>query len=89
MPNYYTEREQNRDWYENIFTANFWGDKVLKNAGFTAGAMAAMGLTGGLVGGIGGGLIRGAGKLIGGVAKGLGATRKTLAAFNKAARIGG
>lgn len=31
-PNYYTKAEQNADWYssDNILTANFWSDKVLK-----------------------------------------------------------
>lgn len=42
LPNYYTEGERNNAWYNNIFTANFWGDKFLKNAGFTIGAMATM-----------------------------------------------
>lgn len=38
MPNYYTEYEQSSPWWENIFTANFIGDKFLKNFGFTVGA---------------------------------------------------
>lgn len=38
IPNYYTEAEQNQPWYENIFTANFLGDKFIKNLGFTVGA---------------------------------------------------
>ena len=38
-PNYYTEAEQTTPWYENIFTANFLGDKFIKNLGFTVGAM--------------------------------------------------
>lgn len=38
IPNYYTEKEQNSPWYENIFSANFIGDKFLKNLGFTVGA---------------------------------------------------
>ena len=38
LPNYYTDEEQNRPWYQNIFTANFLGDKVIKNLGFTVGA---------------------------------------------------
>lgn len=44
MPNYRTNEEiqndQNGEWYKNIFTANWWGDKFIKNLGFTAGAMA-------------------------------------------------
>ena len=38
LPNYYSEQEQNSPWYENIFTANFIGDKFIKNLGFTVGA---------------------------------------------------
>lgn len=36
--NYYTQDELNQPWYTNIFTANFWGDKFIKNIGFTVGA---------------------------------------------------
>lgn len=38
MPNYYTKAEQESPWYENVFTANFLGDKLIKNLGFTVGA---------------------------------------------------
>lgn len=38
LPNYYSERELNNPWYENIFTSNFIGDKFLKNLGFAVGA---------------------------------------------------
>ena len=38
LPNYYTRAEQEQPWYENIFTANFLGDKFIKNLGFTVGA---------------------------------------------------
>lgn len=38
--NYYTNQELNSPWYENIFTANFLGDKFIKNMGFTVGAFA-------------------------------------------------
>lgn len=44
LPNYYSEKELNTPWYENIFTANFWGDKFLKNLGFTIGAYYSGGL---------------------------------------------
>ena len=37
MPNYYTQDEQENPW-GNIFTANFLGDKLLKNLGFMVGA---------------------------------------------------
>jgi len=39
MPNYYTDEEQNGPWYTNIFTANFLGDKFIKNLGFSVGAL--------------------------------------------------
>ena len=38
LPNYYTRAEQEQPWYENFFTANFLGDKFIKNLGFTVGA---------------------------------------------------
>lgn len=53
MPNYYTRQEQEGPWYENIFTANFLGDKFLKNLGFTVGAFYSGGLEAGLIKGAG------------------------------------
>lgn len=44
LPNYYTQDELNQPWYTNIFTANFWGDKFIKNIGFTVGAFYSGGL---------------------------------------------
>ena len=44
MPNYYTQAELEQPWYTNIFTANFWGDKLIKNIGFTVGAFYSGGL---------------------------------------------
>ena len=38
LPNYYTQNELEQSLYPNIFTANFWGDKFIKNIGFTVGA---------------------------------------------------
>lgn len=38
LPNYYTDAEKNDPWYDNIFSANFIGDKFLKNLGFAVGA---------------------------------------------------
>ena len=40
-PNYYTHAEQDAEWYspKNILTANFWSDKVLKNLGYSVGAI--------------------------------------------------
>lgn len=45
LPNYYTDAERNEPWYENIFTANFLGDKFIKNLGFTVGAFYSGGVT--------------------------------------------
>lgn len=39
LPNYRTQEEQNRPWYENLGTVNFWADSFLKNLGFTVGAI--------------------------------------------------
>lgn len=39
MPNYYTIKQQEDPWSaENMFSANFLGDKLLKNIGFMVGA---------------------------------------------------
>ena len=38
LPNYYTKEEEEKPWYQKVFTANFIGDAVLKNAGFFVGA---------------------------------------------------
>lgn len=50
--NYRSEWEQNASVFERMFSsagaANFWGDDILKNAGFTLGAAGAIALTGGL-----------------------------------------
>ena len=37
--NHQTSEERNRSWWENIFTANFIGETLIKNAGFTIGAV--------------------------------------------------
>jgi len=54
-PNYYTHAEQDAEWYspKNILTANFWSDKVLKNLGFSLGAMGGGIAWGSLLKGIG------------------------------------
>lgn len=38
LPNYRTKEEQERNWWQNMGTANFWADGFLKNLGFTVGA---------------------------------------------------
>lgn len=51
-PNYMTNWEQNAAFYERMFSgagaANFWGNDILKNAGFTIGTAASLMLTGGI-----------------------------------------
>lgn len=79
LPNYYTRAEQEQPWYENIFTANFLGDKFIKNLGFTIGAFYS--------GGLEAAGIRGLGKLAMVGAKRLGAGIKTLKGISKASSI--
>lgn len=38
LPNYYTNREKDMNLWQQMGTANFWGDKFIKNLGFTVGA---------------------------------------------------
>lgn len=45
LPNYYTKVELEQPWYENVFSANFLGDKFIKNLGFTIGAFYSGGVT--------------------------------------------
>jgi len=42
LPNYYTHAEKDAEWWSptNVFSANFLGDKVLKNLGYSFGALA-------------------------------------------------
>lgn len=42
LPNYYTHAETDASWYspDNILTANFFSDKIIKNLGFSIGSMA-------------------------------------------------
>jgi hypothetical protein len=51
LPNYYTAAERNAKWYEpdNLFTANFFWDKIIKNLGFSVGAIYSGYAVGGLV----------------------------------------
>ena len=79
LPNYYTRAEQEQPWYENIFTANFLGDKFIKNLGFTVGAFYSGGVTAAGA--------RGLGKLTMLGAKRLGAGIKTLKGISKASSI--
>ena len=79
LPNYYTKAEQEQPWYENIFTANFLGDKFIKNLGFTVGAFYGGGVTAAGA--------RGLGKLTMLGAKRLGASVKTLKGISKSSSI--
>lgn len=49
LPNYYTKEEQEGPWTDHIFSANFIGDKFLKNMGFTIGAAYNARVTAGLM----------------------------------------
>lgn len=42
LPNYYTEAENSAEWWHknNLLTANFVGDKILNNLGFSIGSLA-------------------------------------------------
>lgn len=55
MPNYRTDLEKTNAWYQNLGTANFWADTIMKNAGFTIGTAlataATMGVSSALTGG--------------------------------------
>lgn len=41
LPNYESKEQKDRAWYNprTYITANFWGDNILKNAGFAAGSI--------------------------------------------------
>lgn len=60
LQNHYTNYEMEAPWYNNIFTANFIGDKFIKNMGFTIGAIGAGMVTGGLMSSISAGIPGGA-----------------------------
>ncbi len=55
LPNYYTQAESSASWIspKNVWTANFWSDKVIKNLGFSIGSMAGGAAWGALLGNIG------------------------------------
>lgn len=91
LPNYYTQAEQNDPWYTHILSANFLGDKVLKNMGFTIGALGAMYVTGGtgVAGVVGKGIQTAAKFTLGNAGKLMGASRGTLAGINSFARGSG
>lgn len=44
LPNHYTQAEMEDPWYEHAFSANWIGDKFLKNVGFSVGALASGGV---------------------------------------------
>ena len=47
-PNYYTDEQRESSWNSaaNLLSANFLGDKLIKNAGFTIGTMAVLAVPG-------------------------------------------
>lgn len=59
LPNYYTQDEMDDPW-GNIFSANFLGDKFIKNLGFAVGALYSGGVYSGAARAAGKGLIAGA-----------------------------
>lgn len=79
VPNYYSEAELDAPWYKNIGTANFWGDKFLKNMGFTIGAMASLAVPGFNMSWVP--------RASMGIARGVGAGYSGLKAANKAGKI--
>ena len=79
VPNYYSEAELDSPWYRNIGTANFWGDKFLKNMGFTIGAMASLAVPGFNMSWVP--------RASMGIAKGLGAGYSGLKLANKAGKV--
>lgn len=42
LPNYYSTQERDAAWWspDNLLTGNFWSDKVMKNLGYSVGALA-------------------------------------------------
>lgn len=53
LPNYYSEVENNKSWYQRMGTMNFWADSILKNAGFSVGALLSANTSLGILKGIG------------------------------------
>jgi hypothetical protein len=55
LPNFYTKAERDASWYspDNILTANFFSDKVLKNLGYSIGSIGAGFAWGGVLRSIG------------------------------------
>ena len=55
LPNFYTQAERDASWYspDNILTANFFSDKVLKNLGYSIGSIGAGFAWGGILKSIG------------------------------------
>ena len=41
LPNYESKQERDADWWspDNLMTANFWSNKLIKNLGYSAGAL--------------------------------------------------
>ena len=73
LPNYYSDQENKAAWYspDNLFTANFLFDKLVKNAGFAVGAI----YSGNLVG-----------KGLGIAGKGLGSVFSNVAEYSAASK---
>ncbi len=83
LPNYYTEAEKNAEWYskDNLFTANFLFDKLIKNSGYAVGAMLSGNIANGLIGATGKGIGGLAAKGVANLAKGTTTLGETSTAF--------
>lgn len=53
LPNYYTEQEQQENFFESLNNANFWANDVAGGISFTLGTLVSEGIWAGLTGGAG------------------------------------
>lgn len=81
LPNYYTAAETNSEWWQadNLLTANFLFDKVIKNSGFAVGAMVSGNIANSFIGALG--------SAAGGLASTLSNTAKASNAFKSFAPV--
>jgi hypothetical protein len=88
FPNYYTRKEQHSPWYQNLGTANFWADTILKNTGFALGAyLSGMGISSGMAALTSGMTKKAAKNIAGRMAKQLGKTEDEVLKMMKAGEM--
>lgn len=88
FPNYYTRKEQHSPWYNNLGTANFWADTILKNTGFALGAyLSGMGISSGMAALTSGMTKKAAKNIAGRMAKQLGKTEDEVLKMMKAGEM--